>query len=199
MENETNNDGDVEKKPEPRLETEVKNEIKNDVKAEVISWVKVIAAAVLFAVLISNFVIVNAQIPSGSMESTIMTNDRVIAFRQYYLFAEPERFDIVVFPAPDEPETLFVKRIIGLPGETIDIVDGKVYVDGAETPIDDEFTIGDDRSNFGPYTVSPGSYFVMGDNRERSKDSRYWTNTYVPGDTILGKVIFRYYRGFKIY
>jgi signal peptidase I len=133
------------------------------------------------------------------MENTIMTNDRVVAFRLFYLFSKPKRFDIVVFPAPDEPETLFVKRVIGLPGETVNIINGKVYIDGSSEPLDDSFTIGDDRSNFGPYDIPDDNYFMMGDNRELSKDSRYWENAGVREDTILGKVIFRYYRGFKVY
>lgn len=82
---------------------------------------------------------INARVPSGSMEQTIMTGDRVFGNRLAYKNKEPERFDIVIFKYPDDPSQLFVKRVIGLPGETVNIVDGKVYINDSEEPLDDSF------------------------------------------------------------
>ena len=113
--------------------------LKSKVLEEIFSWIKVIIFAVIFALFINQVVIVNASVPTGSMENNIMAGDRIVAFRLAYLFDEPKRFDIVVFPNPDDESTLFVKRVIGLPGETLEVKDGKVYIDGALTPLDDSF------------------------------------------------------------
>ena len=160
---------------------------------ELFQWVAAIVAAVLIALAIDNFVIVNAQIPSGSMENTIMTGDRVIGNRFAYSFSDPQRFDIIIFRYPDDESQLFIKRIIGLPGETVEIQDGKIYLNGSDEPLEDVQTKETMVGSFGPYTVPENSYFVMGDNRNDSKDSRYWTNTFVTKDEILGKAILRYW------
>ena len=152
---------------------------------ELFQWVAAIVAAVLIALAIDNFVIVNAQIPSGSMENTIMTGDRVIGNRFAYSFSDPQRFDIIIFRYPDDESQLFIKRIIGLPGETVEIRDGKIYLNGSDEPLEDVQTKETMVGSFGPYTVPENSYFVMGDNRNDSKDSRYWTNTFVTKDEIV--------------
>ena len=172
---------------------------KFDLGSEIFSWIKTIIYAVISALFITHVVIVNAEVPSGSMENTIMTDDRIVAFRQAYLFDEPQRYDIVVFRYPDDEKTLFVKRIIGLPGETVEIRNGLVYVNNDPVPLDDEYTKEEMNGDFGPFIVPEESYFMLGDNRNNSKDSRYWVNKYVERDKILGKVIFRYYPGFKKY
>ena len=169
----------------------------NTVKKEIISWIKTILLAVILAGFVNSFLIVNAQVPTGSMESTIMTGDRILALRTSYWVGEPERGDVVVFRYPDDPEqkTLFVKRIIGMGGDVVQVENGSVYVNGEaiEEPYLEVVTQGD----FGPYEVPENSYFMMGDNRNRSLDSRYWDNQFVAENKILGKVIFRYYKGFK--
>lgn len=166
-------------------------------KAEIISWIKTIVLAVLLAVIVDTVFIVNATVPTGSMENTIMTNDRILALRTSYWFSSPERGEIVVFRYPDDPsgDTLFVKRVIGVGGDTVEVRNGEVLVNGEalDEPYIREQTLG----NFGPYTVPEGYYFMMGDNRNQSLDSRYWNNTYVAEDAILGKVVLRYYKGFK--
>lgn len=127
------------------------------------------------------------------MENTIMTGDRVVGNRLSYLTKDPERYDVIIFKYPDDESQLFIKRIIGLPGETVEIRDGHIYIDGSSEPLEDvetkEYMVG----NYGPYTVPEGCYFVMGDNRNDSKDSRYWINPYVSKDKILGKAVFRYW------
>lgn len=158
---------------------------------EILSWIVTLIACLVAAKLITTFVIVNARVPSASMENTIMTNDRLIANRLSYTFSDPERLDVVVFIAPDEPDKLFVKRIIGTPGDTIEIVDGVLYINGVET--DEPYLKEQMYGSYGPYVVPDDCYFMMGDNRNNSLDSRYWNNTFVPEDTILGKAMFTYY------
>ena len=100
-----------------------------DIKKEIFSWIKTILLALVLAWAVNNFVVVNATVPTGSMENTIMPNDRIIAFRLSYLTKEPQRGDIVIFRYPDDPtgETLYVKRVMGLPGDTIEVISGAVY------------------------------------------------------------------------
>ena len=131
------------------------------------------------------------------MISTINEGDRIIASRLAYINDDPERYDVVIFKFPDNEKQNFVKRIIGLPGETVEIISGKVYItppNGDPFILDDSFVtncepIGD----FGPFVVPEGSYFMMGDNRNSSHDSRFWKNKFVSKDKIIGKVKFRYY------
>ena len=165
----------------------------NDISKEVYSWVKTIAFAIFAALIITNVVIVNAEVPSGSMENTIQTKDRLIAFRLAYMFEKPERFDIIVFRYPENETDLYVKRIIGLPGEKVEIRDGKVYINDSNKPLIDTFTKEESGGNHGPYIVPEEKYFVLGDNRNDSRDSRYWENRFVARDKILGKAIFRYF------
>ena len=167
------------------------------VKTEVISWIKTILLAAVLAGAVNSFLIVNAEVPTGYMENTIMTGDRILALRTTYWLDEPEAGDIAVFRYPDDPtgKTLYVKRIIGTEGDVVEVEDGEVYVNGEMLTEDyiAETTVGD----FGPYLVPEDSYFMMGDNRNHSLDSRYWDNKFVHEDEILGKVVLRYYKGFK--
>ena len=166
-------------------------------KEEVISWLKTLLLAAVLAGVINSFLIVNAQVPTGSMENTIMAGDRILALRTAYLAKEPERGDVVVFRYPDDPsgETLYVKRIIGEGGDQVQILEGKVYVNGEVLQEDyiAEAMIG----NYGPFVVPADSYFMLGDNRNYSLDSRFWENKFVDEEEILGKVVLRYYKGFK--
>lgn len=176
-----------------------KKDIKKTVFKEIISWAKTILAALVFAYLITTFIIVNAQVPSGSMKDTINEGDRLVANRLSYLFSDPQRFDMVVFKFPDNEDLYYIKRIIGLPGETVEIKDGKVYIDGSEEPLDDSFIkepmyVEADTV----YEVPEDSYFMLGDNRNNSADSRKWVNKYVKRNKILGKAIFKYYPGFEL-
>ena len=106
-------------------EQEQENKKKQNFRKEVRSWIVCIAATLAITLFITNFVIVNASIPSGSMENTIMTGDKLIAFRTAYLFSEPERGDVIIFEYPDDESEWYIKRVIALPGETIEVKDGK--------------------------------------------------------------------------
>lgn len=169
-----------------------------NIKNEIFSWIAIAILAYLLANFITNCVIIKAVIPSDSMENTIMTGDKIIGNRLAYLFTSPKRGDIVIFKFPDDETKDYIKRIIGLPGETVEIKDESVYIYNAdgelmEGPLDEPylkevmFTQG-----VQTFTVPENSYFMMGDNRNISDDARYWTNSYVHIDKILGKAWFRY-------
>ena len=175
-----------------------KPDVKNSIWKELWEYIKMIIFVVVVVLIVNNFLLINARVPSESMEKTIMTGDRFFGNRLAYLFDDPERFDIVVFKYPDDESQLFVKRVIGLPGETVEIKDGKVYINGSETPLDDSFTPETPTGDYGPYVVPEGSYFMLGDNRNHSGYSRFWKQPYVEKEKIVGKAIFRYFPGVKI-
>jgi signal peptidase I len=159
----------------------------------------VIVIALAAALFINFFVIVNSTVPSGSMERTIMTNSRMIGLRFSYWFEKPDRGDIIVFHYPDDPKQIFVKRIIGHPGETVEMIDGITYIDGVameEDYINPDYwerPIEGKNYNCGPFTVPEGHYFVMGDNRGNSHDSRFWDNHFVSQKAIIGKAVYCYW------
>lgn len=175
-----------------------KPDVKNSIWKELWEYIKMIIFVVAVVLVVNNFLLINARVPSESMENTIMTGDRFFGNRLAYLFDDPERFDIVVFKYPDDESQLFVKRVIGLPGETVEIKDGKVYINGSQTPLDDSFTPETPTGDYGSYVVPEGSYFMLGDNRNHSGDSRFWKQPYVEKEKIVGKAIFRYFPGIKI-
>lgn len=162
---------------------------------EVISWIITIGLAVVAALFIKNYVIINANIPSGSMENTIMTGDRLFGNRLAYNRKNPERGDIIIFKFPDDETENYVKRVIGLPGETVEIRDAKIYINGSQVPYTEPYLKEEWTVATGPfyYEVPEDSYLVLGDNRNNSWDARYWENTFVAKNKILGKAVFRYY------
>lgn len=178
-----------------------KNKKKEETSAvrEIFSWIFTIAIAVVAAMVIKNYVIINANIPSGSMENTILPGDDIFGFRLAYTFSDPKRGDIVIFNAPDDPSEKYIKRVIGLPGETVTIEDAQVYIDGE--PLEEDYlksaTVEGEvwTTNAGPYEfkVPENSYLLLGDNRNGSSDARVWEHTYVSKDAIIGKAILRYY------
>ncbi len=167
---------------------------KKSIAHEVLEWVAVIVISAVLAFLLSRFVIVNAKIPSASMEPTIMTGDRLIGNRLAYLNKDPQRQDIVIFLFPDDEKEYFIKRVIGLPGETVTIRSGKVYINDSAEPLEeDAYLTTTPLGDFGPYQVPEGAYFMLGDNRNNSMDSRFWNQPYVYRDKILGKAWARYF------
>ena len=156
---------------------------------EILSWVIPFVIALAVAMFLKNYIIINADVPTGSMENTIMPGDRLIGNRLAYRSKSPERGDIVIFRYPDNEEELYVKRVIGLPGDTIAIEDG------ADTPLDEDYLKEDWTVATGNYhfEVPEDSYLMLGDNRNDSWDARYWTNPYVREDKILGKAAVIYW------
>ena len=181
-------------------------DVKKELWQEALSWARTIIFTLLLAFAINNFVIVNAVVPTGSMEDTIQVNNRIVAFRLSYLFRAPRRYDIVVFRGPEGDPTLYVKRILGLPGERLIILDGHVFINGSDIPQRYDFVKGTLQNNYGiineetgmlePYIIPEGHFFVLGDNRNHSLDSRQWSEIYIPRGRILGRAIFRYFPGF---
>ncbi len=168
--------------------------VKN-VLREIASWALTIAAAVILAFFLNRVVLINARIPSGSMENTIMEGDRLFGLRLAYTFTEPKRGDIVIFKYPDDETQNYVKRVVGLPGETVDIREAKVYIDGSDTPLEEDYLKEEWVKETGPYhfEIPQDCYLMLGDNRNNSWDARYWVNTYVSKEEILGKAWVRYY------
>lgn len=148
---------------------------------EIASWVLMLVLAVLAAKGINKFLICNAVVPTGSMETTIMPGDRIFGNRLSYLFSDPKRGDIVVFQSPLNEQKLLVKRIIGIPGDTVVISKGQVYLNGSEEPLeepylkDEEWVVENDGYTF---EVPEGTYLMLGDNRNNSEDARYWEKQY---------------------
>lgn len=180
-----------------REEKQKEQEEPFDLKKEIFEWVKIILAAAVIAFCLNTFIIANSTVPSGSMETTIMTGDRIIGSRlAYKLGGDPERGDIVIFDhrtGPGDETTRLVKRIIGLPGESVDIRDNQVFINGAL--LDEPYLKEEMETNDFHFEVPEDCYLMLGDNRNYSADARYWPDPYVPKKEILAKVLFRYYPG----
>ena len=130
-------------------------------------------------------------ISGNSMQPQLSARDVVLMNRITYVTRDPGRFDVVVFKREDGKKN--VKRIIGLPGETVEVKDGKVYINGSDTPLDEPYLPEPMEGSYGPYEVPEGCYFMMGDNRNNSLDARFWDNKFVAKNKIVAKVLFCYY------
>ena len=194
-----------------------------------LEWTKSIAIALIIWFIVRSLLIEAFRIPSGSMENTLLIGDFLFVNKALYgaeipivhkrlpAFREPERFDIVIFDSPEEPGINVVKRVVGLPGDTLRMVDNVLYVDGRNLTEPHAVTSGsaydpeDPRmlwqsehlakqsprsyrpslKNWGPLVIPADSFFVMGDNRDNSYDSRYWG--FLGRDRIAGRPLFIYY------
>ncbi len=169
-----------------------------------IDFIKIIVAALFIAVVIRSFIIQPYIIPSGSMLETLQIGDRLFVTKFSYgihlpfvekeIFStgEPEVGDIIVFPFPEDKSQDYIKRVVGVPGDVLEMRDKTLYRNGkaVEEPYvvhSDPYVGRDRRDNFPPRTVPPGKVFVLGDNRDNSRDSRFWG--YVDKDTIHGKAL----------
>lgn len=174
-------------------EDEAPEDKKKSRLSDIISWLIVIAAAIALAIVVNNVVILKTVITSGSMRPTMEIDEHVIANRLAYLFSEPQRGDMVFFANPDDETETYVKRIIGLPGDKVEIKKGKVYINDAEKPLKEPYLFEKaEKLDFGPYYVPEDSYFMLGDNRNISRDSRFWDTPFVKRDKIYGKALFGY-------
>ncbi len=189
-------------------------------KSVVREYFELIAETAVFVFFVMTFVVQAFQIPTGSMEPTLLVGDFLLVNK--FVYATPQfpleklilprrnihRQDIVVFKYPKELNKDFVKRVIAMEGEKVEIRDKQVYIN--DSPIDEDYKVHNDtqvftkngyyryddtiRDNFGPVVVPPGHCFVMGDNRDNSMDSRYWS--FLPSDNIKGRpwIIYFSYR-----
>jgi signal peptidase I len=186
-------------------------------KSTVREYFESIVIAVILALFIRTFIVQAFKIPTGSMEENLLIGDHLLVNKFVFGPARSplerallpvgtvKRGDIVVFKYPEEPERDFIKRVIGLPGETVQVREKKVSING--TPLNEpythfleaattpselrEVTSFDVRERYGPVTVPANQYFVMGDNRDNSQDSRYWG--FLPRDYIKGKALVIYW------
>src|SRR5215831_4062616 len=186
-------------------------------KSTVREYFESFCIAVILALFIRTFVVQAFKIPTGSMENNLLIGDHLLVNKMIYAptvspvdravlpVGTIKRGDVIVFKYPEEPERDFIKRVIGLPGETLELKDKKVYINGK--PLDEpyvhfleephrnselsEVTSSDVRENYGPVTVPPNQYFMMGDNRDNSADSRYWG--FMPRDYVKGKALLIYW------
>ena len=148
-----------------------KEKPKKSMKQEIFEWVMVFVVAAALAFVVRTFIFEPVRVDGSSMLNTLTDSDFMIATKFDYLFSDPERFDIVICDYPNTDDGMYrVKRVIGLPGETIELRAGELYVDGEHVAQDFDMT--ENETYFGPLTVPEGCYFVMGDNRNNSKDSR---------------------------
>ncbi|MBU1149522.1 MAG: signal peptidase I [Proteobacteria bacterium] len=180
-------------------------------KSKFREYIEAIILAVVIALFIRTFVIQAYKIPSGSMKPTLLIGDHILVSKFNYGIklpflrttlipvGAPQRGDIVVFIYPEDRSKDFIKRLIGVPGDTIEIRNKKIFINGL--PYSDKHGVYVDnfiipgavqpRDNFGPVTVPEGSLFVMGDNRDESYDSRFWG--FVSNKDVLGKALIIYW------
>lgn len=167
-------------------------------ESSILDYLKVVLMTVFIYYITFNYLLINAVIPTGSMKNTINIGDRVIAERFVFRFTGIERGDILIFHPSDESDKEYlIKRVIGLPGETVEGIDGYVYINGVK--LEESYVADLLSENFGPYTVPDNSYFMMGDNRTNSFDSRYWENKYVHINDIVGKALIKYLSNFEVF
>jgi len=184
-------------------------------------WITELIVIVMIVLLIRAFVAQAYNIPSGSMKPTLLVGDFILVNKLVYRFSEPQRGDIVVFKYPIEPKIDFIKRIVALPGEEVEVRNNQVFINGKPLPL---IEVGRGEENglrkviyeevmpegikhkvqfyedfpfskrdFGPVVVPPNHYFVMGDNRDNSEDSRYWG--FLPKENVVGKAFVIYFSG----
>lgn len=204
-------------KNETTVNEEQAGEEKPSLLRELFSWLEIIVIAVVLSLVLTRVVLVNAMVPSSSMENLISPGDRLFGNRLTYKFSDPERFDVVIFKYPVDEEENYIKRIIGLPGETVTIENAKIYINDEETPLaenylPEEWLVENDGYVF---EVPEDCYLMLGDNRNVSEDARYWAEnaysdglvdsveegesyTYVKREKILGKAMFTYWPHFQL-
>ena len=174
-----------------------------------LEYAAIVVVAVLVALAVQAWLLKPYRIPSGSMLDTLRPGDRVLVNRVVYHLRDPERGDVIVFRYPENPEVVFIKRVVGVPGDVLGVRDGRLYVNGGKVAepyvhrtggrIDPTVaqatvagsTMHDPWSLAEPYRIPEGNYFVMGDNRTDSDDSRDWGT--VPRTAIVGEGLATYW------
>jgi len=173
-------------------------------KSTVREYFESIVVTAIIALFATTFVVQAFKIPTGSMESNLLIGDHLLVNKfvyglcpgliaKFFPYKEPKRGDVIVFKYPNNPEVAYVKRLIGLPGERVEIIGRTVYINGnaIEEPYTQYIDPASIYARYGPYIVPPGQYFAMGDNRDNSQDSRFWG--FIPRDYLLGKALVIYW------
>ncbi|MDS1029927.1 signal peptidase I [Bacillota bacterium LX-D] len=156
----------------------------NKKRSTLFEFLESVVIAVILAFVIRMFLFQPFYIPSGSMEPTLQVNDRIIVNKLTYRFSEPKRGDIIVFKFPLDPSRDYIKRLIGLPGETLEIKNSVIYINNK--PIKESYLPPNLHfADFPPVKIPKNAYFMMGDNRNNSQDSRYWGT--LQKNLIIGK------------
>jgi signal peptidase I len=180
-------------------------------------YLESVVVAVILALFIRTFVVQAFKIPTGSMETNLLIGDHLLVNKLAYSPSfgplevallgkrDVKRGDVVVFKFPEDPSRDFIKRVVGLPGESVEIHDKTVVIDGKPLdeqpyvhfldsglrPDDPEFSLRPERGNWGPQLVPAGHLFVLGDNRDNSRDSRFWG--FLPRDQVKGRALLVYW------
>lgn len=159
-------------------------------KHRVFDWAETIIVALVLALIIRAFFLQVFWIPSGSMEPTLDISDRIVVDKVSYHFRRPNRLEVIVFRqtgAFDAAKKDLIKRLVGLPGETLQVKKGVICINGSA--IEEKHSMRQDFADFGPVAIPMDAYFVMGDNRPASADSRYWG--FLPRKNIIGPAFLR--------
>lgn len=199
------------------IDCKEQDKAKTNIKKEIVSWIRMLVIVVAAVLLLTKCVILNAVVPSSSMETTIMTGDRLIGFRFSYWFDDPQRGDIILFDNPLDESEIYIKRVIGCPGDLVEIRDGEIYINGSEEPLKEDYLHEEwvVRNDDMVFDVPRDSYFVMGDNRNNSSDGREWAEealdmgladneeeaekySYVRRDELKAKAVFTYFPSFRL-
>lgn len=169
-----------------------KNRISNPILRNILEWVLALALAFALFFIVRTFLFRLATVSGESMMPSLSDGDMVFLNRISNFFSDPQAGDVVAFPNPSNPAEYYIKRVVGVPGDVIDLINGIFYVNGQ--PLDDAFSVEPvlaiGNVDF-PVTVEEGRFFVLGDNRNRSKDSRHIAVGNVSGDNMVGRVAFR--------
>lgn len=181
------------KRDRERIEEEEQEEPQRSVMRELGSMLIYVAIVLAVTFLIITFVGQRTHVSGESMENTLQDGDQLIVDKLTYRFHDPERYDIIVFPYQYKANTYYIKRIIGLPGETVQVVDGYVYINGEllETEVYGREVMRDAGIAAEPITLGENEYFVLGDNRNASSDSRDPSVGIINGDNIVGRAWLR--------
>ena len=166
---------------------------------ELLSWIVYIVIVVILSLGIITFVGQRTKVSGHSMETTLSDGDNLIVDKISYRFRDPERFEIIVFPFQYEEHTYYIKRIIGLPGETVQVIDGYVYINGEMLDENYGLEVMDDPGIAAePIKLGDDEYFVLGDNRNHSSDSRVASVGVLTRDMLIGRAWVRIYPFNKI-
>jgi signal peptidase I len=170
---------------------------KDAVKKEIWEWVKAIIIAIILTTILKTFVIQAFKIPSGSMIPTLLPGDRIFVNKFVLDFRDPKRWEVIVFKYPDDKKKDFIKRVIAVGGEEVEIRSGQIFIDSklVKTPEVLDGIYYYNQEPYGgtnqPFTIPENSFYVLGDNSMSSRDSRYWG--FVPKKDLVGSAIFRWW------